>query len=328
MGCLKRGISFYSYLYEYYQGLMSLEDCFREAAAADIKGVELLADYMLPGYPNLSNEFVEQWFSLLKKYDMEPVCLDLFNGVNPIGNIPLSDEEHAQGLIEDLHIAARLHFPCVRISAMTSLKVVEAVLPEARRLNVKLGYEIHPPLSMDSLWFEEKLAFIREKQTEDVGFIPDMGIFAKYANPVRKEWFIRKGVRRAVSDAVDAAFAEGKTGEDRRLRSDALEKEYSLTDLEKRYMREVFRENSENPDNIVKYKDYFFHIHGKFYEMDEHCRETSLNYEAVLDRLKAAGYEGYICSEYEGSRYLSDIGYVESCEQVRRHHVMLGCALN
>ncbi len=319
MGCLKRGISFYSYLYEYYQGLMKLEDCFSEAAAAGITGVELLADYMLPGYPGLEEGFVGHWYELLEKYHMEPVCLDLFNGVNPIGNVPLPDEEHIRSLISDLHIAARLGFPCVRITAMTSLKVVEAVLPAARQLNVKLGYEIHPPLSMDSPWFEEKLAFIWEKQTDFVGFIPDMGIFAKYANPVRKEWFIRKGVRREISDAIDLAFAKGQSVETLKT---CLEKEGPEA-LELRYMSEVFRENNENPDNIVKYKEYFFHIHGKFYEMDENCRETSLNYEAVLERLAASGYDGYICSEYEGSRYLSDLGYVESCEQVRRHHGML-----
>lgn len=319
MGSLKRGISFYSYLYEYYQGLMDLEDCFREAAASGITGVELLADYMLPGYPNLPDSFVEQWYSLLGKYHMEPVCLDLFNGVNPIGNVPLPKEEHIRSLISDLHMAARLNFPCVRISAMTSLDIVEAVLPEAIRLNVKLGYEIHPPLSMDFSWFEEKLAFIREKQTDFVGFIPDMGIFAKYANPVRKEWFIRKGVRREISDAIDQAFAQGLPENEVRQCLD----QGALTRLEQRYMSEVFRENNENPQNMAKYKEYFFHIHGKFYEMDEACRETSLNYEEALKYLTSAGYEGYICSEYEGSRYLSDLGNVESCEQVRRHHAML-----
>jgi hypothetical protein len=39
--------------------------------------------------------------------------------------------------------------------------------------------------------------------------------------------------------------------------------------------------------------------------------------------LREAGYSGYINSEYEGQRLTQDAFETDSCEQVRRHHVML-----
>jgi len=298
---------------------MTLEDCFRETAAAGIEGIEILADYMLPGYPNISNEFVDQWHTLIGKYNVIPVCLGLFNTVNPIGNISMDTDEMVGALKKDLHIAFRLGFSSVRMGANTPVEVAEAALSEAERLQVKLGYEIHPPLSMDSQWFTERLDLIKRTKTEYIGFIPDMGIFAKHANPIHKEWFVRRGVRRSVADSICKLYAEEKSKDEAENESGAL----GLSTLEKEYLGDVFRANNENPDNILKYKDYFYHFHGKFYEMDESCNETSLNYEAVIKNLLSTDYEGFICSEYEGSRHLSDIMVVESCEQLRRHQVML-----
>lgn len=89
-------------------------------------------------------------------------------------------------------------------------------------------------------------------------------------------------------------------------------------------MQNTYRNNYDQPEDLIKYVKYFVHFHGKFYEMDEACRETSLDYEHAMPKLIESGYKGYICSEYEGGRHLLDIpDHIESCEQVRRHHVML-----
>lgn len=328
MAKIHRGISFYCYLYEYYHGAMTLEDCFREAAAAGVTGIEILADYMLPGYPDISNAFVETWYTLLDKYAMTPVCLDLFNTANPVGGAAPEPAELLERLRLELRLARRLGFGCVRAAANTPVEIVEAALPDAKKLDVKIGYEIHPPLSMDSEWFRERLELIQRTGTGYIGFIPDMGIFAVKANPIQKEWYIRRGVRRAVADQIGGLYAEGASEAAARaclkIPSGTCQAAMELTPLEAEYFQVVFGANNENPANILKYKDYFYHFHGKFYEMDENCNETSLNYAQVMEHLLSTDYEGFICSEYEGSRYLSDTAAVESCEQLRRHQVMLG----
>ena len=39
--------------------------------------------------------------------------------------------------------------------------------------------------------------------------------------------------------------------------------------------------------------------------------------------LQQGGYNGYICSEYEGNRWIEDAEEPDSVEQVRRQQVML-----
>jgi len=57
--------------------------------------------------------------------------------------------------------------------------------------------------------------------------------------------------------------------------------------------------------------------------MTEELREYSIPYEEVIPVLIQGGYDGYIDSDYEGQRHTQDAIETDSCEQVRRHHVML-----
>ena len=47
-----RGVSFYSYQEEYYKHEMNLEDCFAELGSMRASGVQLIAEEMVPNYPN------------------------------------------------------------------------------------------------------------------------------------------------------------------------------------------------------------------------------------------------------------------------------------
>jgi sugar phosphate isomerase/epimerase len=73
------------------------------------------------------------------------------------------------------------------------------------------------------------------------------------------------------------------------------------------------------------------HIHGKFNYMSEtdvpgQYDEISIDYRGPIAALKAANWDGYIDSEYEGQRYFQDLerpGLQTEVEQVRRHQEML-----
>lgn len=320
MGNIKRGVSFYSYNYEYYHGRMNLEDCIREMTLTGADGIELLAMQMITGYPAPDSHFVEKWYDLLEKYHAVPVCLDLFNSTNPLGNIKMDEATAVQILENDLRLASRLGFSCVRVTVNTPHTIFERVLPLAEKLDVKMGIEIHPPFSMASPWMEERVALIDRLGTKALGFIPDMGIFARHVNPIMIRKFLRMGMDKETVQKICTYYEAGKS---QAQTEDALKLPESAA-LEKSFLWTVYRNNYDDPQDIVRYAPYFVHVHGKFYEMDENCRETSLDYDHVMPKLKESCYNGYICSEYEGGRDLLDIpSEIESCEQVRRHHVML-----
>ena len=78
-----------------------------------------------------------------------------------------------------------------------------------------------------------------------------------------------------------------------------------------------------DPAILKENMPYIAHIHGKFYDITEDYQETSIPYHDVVKTLRDAGYDGYICSEYEGNRHIQDYMEVNSIEQVRRHQALL-----
>ena len=74
---------------------------------------------------------------------------------------------------------------------------------------------------------------------------------------------------------------------------------------------------------MLDYMHRIHNIHGKFYQMTEDYVEPSIPYDRIVEVLTAGGYQGYICSEYEGNRWIEDVEEPDSVEQVRRQQVML-----
>ena len=68
----KRGVSFYSYSAEF--GFeKNLEDCFEDVCDMGAHGIEILANAHIANYPYPTEEWVNYWWSLCRKYDIVPV---------------------------------------------------------------------------------------------------------------------------------------------------------------------------------------------------------------------------------------------------------------
>ena len=68
----KRGIALYSYSAEF--GITKdLEDCFADMYDMGAHGLEILANTHIENYPYPADEWVENWFRLLDKYEIIPV---------------------------------------------------------------------------------------------------------------------------------------------------------------------------------------------------------------------------------------------------------------
>jgi len=75
---IKRGVRLYSFQEEYFLRTMSLEDCIVAAARIGAKGIEIIPEQSIPGYPHLTDEFVQAWHGWMKTYGTTPVATDLF----------------------------------------------------------------------------------------------------------------------------------------------------------------------------------------------------------------------------------------------------------
>jgi hypothetical protein len=74
---------------------------------------------------------------------------------------------------------------------------------------------------------------------------------------------------------------------------------------------------------MLPYLHYVKNIHGKFYEMTGENIEYSIPYNQIIALLKANRYDGFICSEYEGNRFVPSGVEVQGVDQLTRHQKIL-----
>jgi Xylose isomerase-like TIM barrel len=319
MAEIKRGVSLYSFQEEYFLGKMKLEDCIGKAAACGAKGIEIIGEQMVPGFPKLSDAFVEQWFGWMEKYGTTPVCHDMFLDFKKFRGQVLSQEDQLQSIIRDLKFANRLGCKVMRVIVSTSPELMELAAPYAEQYDVKMGIEIHSPWHIDNAWMKRHLEVMEKTGSKYLGFIPDMGTFTKRLPRVMIDNFLRKGADEKIARYVTEAYEKGVmceyiVGEVSSMTKNPID----------RAMAETSRFYSyTNPAQLLPQMHRCFHIHAKFYEMVDDETEYSIPYDEVIAVLKKGGFNGYMCSEYEGNRHIQDAFEVDSVEQVRRQQSML-----
>lgn len=337
---IKRSVSLYSYQDEYYDGKLDLEGCLRETAKTGATGVELLAEQMIRRFPLPieTEEFREQWFGWLEKYNLEPSCYDAFLENHIYDNRTLSLGEQINMMKRDIRLASLLGFKNLRTLVSTPMDVIEGSLDYAAEKDVKIGLEVHAPFSLNSSWAEGYMEMIRKTGTKHFGFIPDMGIFCKNIPDVLRDKARRQGASEECIKIVDDAYAERIAKGFVKIKYDLdimkANIEYRMANGMKEMMDAVekagggpadmayagasFTYSWSDPQDLIDNIDYIFHTHAKFYNVSEDYVETAVAIPEVVEAFKKAGYQGFLSSEYEGGEHLRDVG-VDSIEQVRRH---------
>ncbi len=345
---IKRSISLYSYQDEYYDGKLDLEGCLRETAKTGATGVELLAEQMIKRFPVAIEEegFLDNWFAMLKKYNLTPSCYDAFLENRIYANRTLTLKEQISMMNRDLRLASLLGFPVLRTLVSTPMDVIEGSLEYAEKVNVKIGLEVHAPFSLNSSWADGYLSMIDRTGSKYFGFIPDMGIFCKNIPDVLRDKARRQGAKEECLKIVDDAYAQrrekgfvkikydldlGKANMEYRMSNGMKEMMEAVEKAgggpaDKMYANTSFTYSWSDPQDLIDNIQYIFHTHAKFYNVHEDYVETAVAIPEVVEAYKKAGYNGFLSSEYEGGEHLRDIG-VDSIEQCRRHQEALRRAI-
>ena len=322
---LKRGVTLYSYQEEFYTGAMTLADCMAELESMGCVGVELIPEQMAPGYPDIPQSWVDEWFRLLEKHHLKPTCMDCFVDTTCGGHRNMDIKEAAEVLHLQMKIAKRLGFGVIRPTTGPvedgAVAMVRAALPLAEALDVKIAPEIHAPIRLRSRYIDDYLEVIEKSGTKHFGFTLDLGIFCRNTPKVLVDQALRRGVEPGIVEfvlnAVQACADQWKTGD---------EVDRMTTNEDARFFARMafgFGPPDNDPRDLAKIAPYVFNVHGKFYEMSEEMEETTIPYAKVIPHLIESGICSCINSEYEGQRFTQDIMETDSCEQIRRHQLML-----
>ena len=209
---MKRGVSFYSYQQSQFFKELDLEGQIREVGenlhGAD--GVEII-DEMSLHYPDPSDEFVRQWFGWMERYGTIPVTMNVSMDVLQFRDHVMSPHECAQRLEHDIRLAKRLGFRNVKCLSVAPLEVIVEALPLAEKLDIRLGKEIHQPMSLVGPEVQGIAEHVERTGTAHLGVVPDFGIFGTRPSEVLLAWYQRRGATEAACDAsVELASLLGK----------------------------------------------------------------------------------------------------------------------
>jgi Xylose isomerase-like TIM barrel len=317
---IKRGVSLYSYQEEFYLRAMTLDDCLSEASSIGAFGIEMLPEEMMPGYPNPSQEWVDQWFAMHSKHHTIPETYTQFQDTYLTLGHDLNSDEGVRFMERDLRLAKRLGFRNLRLLIGTPLDVIERSIPLAEELDLRMNVEIHAPCLVDGPAVHEWVEIIEKHKTKHFGLNPDMGLFVMREERIDRDRRIRDGqVRKDIAVFIDKAYEDKMPESKLAIELEAME----ASPGEIGYMHAVYTPGGQDVQKLKPLVPYSHHIHAKFYEMTEDYQEYSIPYDQIVQVLVDGGYDGYLASEWEGQRTTQDAVETDSCEQVRRQHVML-----
>lgn len=321
MMAIKRGVSLYSFQNETFQGKMSLEDCIRTSAEMGANGIEIIGEQTFWGLPeyDVDPAEVENWHALIKKYDCVPVSHDYMLDYKRYKGREMPIDEQIASVRKDIDFGAALGMKYIRSLVSIRPEVLVGAAPYAEEKGIMLLTEVHAPLHFDHPWIVRLAEAFVKSGSPALGFLPDMGMFLKHFPRVWKEKFLRQGVPQKIADFIEQAYEDRVLGHYTGMAVREMGGEGAALG-----MVETLNHNfAFEPKRMLDYIPMIHNIHGKFYEMTADYVEPSIPYDEIVAVLKQGGYNGYICSEYEGNRWIEDAEEPDSVEQVRRQQVML-----
>ncbi|MBS5523945.1 MAG: TIM barrel protein [Clostridiales bacterium] len=341
---IKLGVSLYSYQDNYYFRRFDLEGCVAAAAGAGAEGVEVFSDAMIDEWPYVSDAFVDRWYGMMNRYGVNPVCLDHFSDRAMWHDRQLTDDEMYERGVMYIKLAARLGCPAIRLLheehigtgispyRLTTAAIAERLLPVCAEYNVKMALECHSPTNVADPIHEPYLEAADRLGLPYVGLQADFSSYEYCTSTADITLMVHHGFDadflNEVRDAQRRAYAK-KQPFDAGEFMPRIEKMNLNAGQKRELMRAVFVKGPYCEDKNFSYetlKDYaskLIYVHGKFYDIDENGQVDNMDYPAIFDALKAGGYKGYICSEFEGNRRMNVNGWVDEIEYVRKHHELM-----
>lgn len=355
---IKLGVSLYSYQDNYYFKKHDLDGCLAAAAGVGAEGVEIFVDTMMPEWPHITDDFVNRWFGLLKRYDLEPVCMDHFSDRRMWKTKNLTDDELFERSVLYLKTAHRLGCKSVRILhnehiglgispvPLTTYSIVERLLPIAQELDIMMALECHAPTTIDDPIHEPYLEAAYKLGIPNVGLQVDFSSYEYCLSSADVAYCVFNGCTESVinfiRDKQREAYFMGKPffiediNEDlnnmalNKFDKDYIDMSNPFYGTSAKYSGKIQRngeyiviDHEKSYKTLEKYASSLVYVHGKFYDIDENGQVDNMDYPKILGALQKGGYKGYINSEFEGNRRMNVIKWVDEISLVNKQHKLM-----
>lgn len=317
---IKLGATTFAFTNEWHARQYNLEQLVAKIAERKLgPGLEMIGYQVLRGFPEVSDDFAARFRDLVAGHGLELSCLGLNADVAIRRGRMMSIDEAVAYHAPQLEAAGKLGFPAVRLQFAAPVEVVLRLLPIAEKYGIKMGPEVHAPLSPSAppvMAYREAYAKANHPL---LGFVPDLGCCARTLPPTYLANLLEHGLPEdLLKIAVEVWHmpndAGWKRGEFARRVAPLNPDPVQVSALSVMFA-------IVSPGQADMWREILpqiIHVHGKFYDFDEQGSETAIAYEEILPLLRDGGYQGYISSEWEGHLY----SRVDAFDMVERHQAL------
>ena len=324
------GVTLYSFTPDFHAGRYTFEDLVVRAAELGLgPGLEVIGFQSFRGFPHVPADIERRFLRLVDEHGWELACLDGNVDVAVRADRLLDEDEIVEYLRAQLETAGRLGFPVLRLQNAATPAVMERLLPDAERLDVKLGMEIHAPETVRSPWVLALRELYERLDSPYLGFIPDFGASTTGISPSVFDTFRAKGVSDELLAAVSARWDELGTRD-----FEAHEEIGNFIALAHAHgagdhavnlaVFAVGIHGHQDPRAWAEILPDVVHVHAKFFDIGDDGREPVVPIQELVDVLVEGGYAGYIASEYEGWHWNTQ---ADAFEMVAREQALLRTVL-
>jgi sugar phosphate isomerase/epimerase len=314
-GLPQLGITLFSLTLEMRQPDYSLEGMIRTVAELDLgPGLELVGFQSLRGWPHVDDDFVRWFRNLVDELELVPTALSMNLDVAKRRDRWMTEEEGLAYLEAQMESAKRLGFPIGKSAIESTRGFAEGLARITERLDMTFGVEVHSPESVDSPHIMELRELFDAVGSPRLGFVPDFSSSMHDVPPSLVAAHRASGMPEELIALVSEVWHSDSTMPEKfgRFAEEASALGASPGDMGKLNMV-LTMHGSMDPRRWEELMPQVVHVHGKFYGIDEHGEEPSIDHATIMDVLVRAGYTGYISSEWEGHAYTDLMSGWEVC---------------
>jgi hypothetical protein len=321
---IKLGITLYSLTSEWAAGHYTFESLLQEVADQGLgPGVEFNAAQMLRTYPDVDDDFVRLWRDALDRLQLEPSAMGTNLDMGRRKDRDMTPDEEYEFLAVQLQTANRLGFHKVVIRS-AGKELLRRLLPLAEQYDQKLGYELHAPAGPN----DDKIMGIREMYaelgSERLGFTADFSSTMHSLSPTLHRTLRQMGLPDEHFEVMQAIWRRPIPMHSRNQEfEDYLRDNNFDPDQLGPFSRLAFNMHGlVPPEEWMDIMPQIFHVHSKFYDIDENGDEPAMDIPRIVKQFVDGGYTGYLSSEWEGHAF-ADLGESDPIQLVKAQHRLI-----
>jgi len=203
-------------------------------------------------------------------------------------------------------------------------ELLRRLLPLAEKYDQKLGYEIHAPQGPNDPKILQIREMYAELESDRLGFTADFSSTMHSLSPTLFRTLTQMGLPEEHFAVMQEIWRKPLPMQER---NQEFEDYLNANNFDPArlgpFTRLAFNMHGlVPPEEWLDIMPQIFHVHAKFYDIDEHGNEPAMDIPRIVRQFVKGGYKGFLSSEWEGHAF-ADLGESDPIDLVKKQHTLM-----